>query len=114
VRVGDTLIAFCAAAGPVPSTALAGDDAAGVAISPAQRRVLVALCRPLLAGGAYAAPPGNAQLAEDLYLSVNSIKSHVKALIDAFGLQDVPQGEKRAALVARAVQLGVVTTRDVT
>jgi hypothetical protein len=114
VRVGDTLIAFCAAAGPAPSTALAGDDAAGVEISPAQRRVLVALCRPLLVGGAYVAPPGNAQLAAELYLSVNSIKSHVKALIDAFGLQDVPQGEKRAALVARAVQLGVVTTRDVT
>jgi hypothetical protein len=114
VRVGDTLIAFCAPAGAVPSTALAGGDASDVQISPAQRRVLVALCRPLLAGGAYAAPPGNAQLAEELYLSVNSVKTHVRALIDAFGLDDVPQGEKRAALAARAVQLGVVTARDVT
>jgi pSer/pThr/pTyr-binding forkhead associated (FHA) protein len=114
IRVGGTLIGFCAPAASIPSTALGGeDDGTAVRVSPAQRRVLVALCRPLLTGS-YGPPPGNAQLADELFLSVNSVKTHVKALVSAFGLDGVPQSEKRAALVARATQLGIVTERDIT
>jgi pSer/pThr/pTyr-binding forkhead associated (FHA) protein len=111
MRVGGTLIAFCA---PEDYGATSADDShQPLSISPAQRRVLVALCRPALAGKAYAAPPANADVARELFLSVDSVKTHLKALFEAFELDDVPQGQKRATLVERALRLGIVTERDV-
>lgn len=113
IRVGGTLIAFCAPDEPPVGTTSLDDSAQALFISPAQRRVLVALCRPSLAARGYAAPPGNAELAQQLFLSVDSIKTHMKALFEAFGLDDVPQAQKRATLVERALRLGVVTRRDI-
>lgn len=111
VRVGGTLIAYCATedahAGPTSA-----DPGADLSISPAQRRVLVALCQPSLVAGAYTAPPSNAELARALFLAVPSVKTHLQALFDAFELDDVPQSQKRATLVTRALRLGVVTGRD--
>lgn len=111
VRVGGTLIAYCAADERVGTTR-ADDSRASLSISPAQRRVLVALCRPALTGGRFAAPPSNTEVAQELFLSVDSIKTHLRALFDAFELDSVPQGRKRATLVERALRLGVVTDRD--
>ena len=111
VRVGGTVIAFRAPAEEQVATALGGDSGVAV-ISPAQRRVLVALCRRFLEGDRYGAPPSNAELAAELFLSVDSIKTHMKALFDAFGLDGIPAREKRAALVDRAVRSGTVTERD--
>jgi DNA-binding CsgD family transcriptional regulator len=113
IRVGDTLIAFCAPADVQGATALADDASAAVQITPAQRRVLVALCRPVLGGDALAVPLTNQQLAAELYLSVDSIKTHLKALFATFGLDEVPNSQKRSALVERAVRIGAVTARDV-
>jgi pSer/pThr/pTyr-binding forkhead associated (FHA) protein len=113
MRVGGTLIAFCAPE-EVPMGATSADDShQPLSISPAQRRVLVALCRPALGGRAYAAPPSNAELASELFLSVDSVKTHLKALFETFELDDVPQSRKRATLVERALRLGIVTGRDV-
>lgn len=113
VRVGGTLIAFCAPAESSASTVLADRGSGIVAVSPAQRRVLVALCRPYLTDGTLS-PPGNAMLADELYLSVDSIKTHLRALFDAFDLGDATARQKRAALVERAVRLGIVSSRDLT
>jgi pSer/pThr/pTyr-binding forkhead associated (FHA) protein len=114
IRVGDTLIAFCAPGDTQGSTARADLPGTTVLVTPAQRRVLVALCRPALAQGALGVPLTNHQLAEELCLSVDAIKTHLKALIAAFALEALPNSQKRAALVERAVGLGVVTMRDLT
>jgi hypothetical protein len=113
VRVGGTLIAFCWPGDRRGRSTAVEDSWVDLAISPAQRRVLVALCRPSLAAGGYAAPPGNAELAAELFLSVDSVKTHLKALFDAFGLDDVSPSRKRATLVEHALRFGVVTARDV-
>jgi DNA-binding CsgD family transcriptional regulator len=113
VRVGDTLIAYCAPADVQGATALADSASDAVQITPAQRRVLVALCRPVLAGYALAVALTNQQLAAELYLSVDSIKTHLTALFATFGLDEVPNSQKRSALVERAVRIGAVTARDV-
>jgi pSer/pThr/pTyr-binding forkhead associated (FHA) protein len=113
IRVGETRIAFCAPSETSAATARGDDGGSSLHVSPAQRRVLVALCRPQLLGDAYAAAPTNQQLADELFLSVAAVKSHLKALFEAFGLDAVPQIQKRATLVERAVRLGVVTERDV-
>jgi pSer/pThr/pTyr-binding forkhead associated (FHA) protein len=113
VRVGGTLIAFCAPEQAPMGATSADDSHQPLSISPAQRRVLVALCRPALAGSAYAAPPSNGELARELFLSVDSIKTHMKGLFEVFELGDVPPSQKRATLVERALRLGIVTARDV-
>ena len=80
-------------------------------ITDAQRRVLVAVCRPF-AGSAYAAPASTRQVADELFISVDTVKTHLRALFEAFGVEQRPQNQKRAELVRRAFELGVVAPSD--
>lgn len=82
-------------------------------LSDAQRRVLVALCRPYGSGTGFATPATNKDIAEELFLSVEAVKTHLRALGEKLGVADLPQNVKRARLVERAFELGVVTRRDV-
>jgi hypothetical protein len=81
-------------------------------ITDAHRRVLVALCRPYADGDAFASPATNQQIADELFLSVDTVKSHLRALFDKFALGDLPQNRKRAALVERVLTLGIVSERE--
>jgi hypothetical protein len=110
IRVGQTVIAFNGGgAPPVADTALAGGLAAANDITPAQRRVLVALCRPFADGSVYAAPASNQQIADELTLRVESVKMHLRALFMTFGLNELPQNQKRAKLAETALRFGLVT-----
>ncbi|HEY1713525.1 MAG TPA: FHA domain-containing protein [Solirubrobacteraceae bacterium] len=82
---------------------------APVDLSVRQREVLTALCRPLMGSNPFAAPASNRQIAEELFLSVPAVKLHLRALFDKFGVEELPQNEKRLALVGRARASGVVT-----
>ena len=73
--------------------------------------MLVALCRPFKVAG-YASPAGNRQIADELIVSVDAVKARLKELFHAFGIADLPQNEKRAALAIEALRRGVVTRRD--
>ena len=90
IRVGRTSVTFIAPSQPEFQSTAPAVGELGPPVSVAQRRVLVALCRPL-ASGPLAAPASNAQLAEELSLSVDTIKSHLHALFEAFGLDHVTQ-----------------------
>ena len=111
-RVGATAIAFRHPLARGSGTTRAQQPATAVSVTPAQRRVLIALCRPYKGGANFATPATNPQIAEELYLSVAAVKSHLRALTRAFGIDDLPQQEKRQRLVAMALQLGVVKERD--
>jgi pSer/pThr/pTyr-binding forkhead associated (FHA) protein len=76
-------------------------------VSDAQRRVLTALCRPL-AQSSFGVPASNREIAEELVIGVETVKTHMSALFEAFGLTDLPQHQKRATLAHRALELGVV------
>jgi pSer/pThr/pTyr-binding forkhead associated (FHA) protein len=89
-----------------PTVAAAGGGAVPD-LTPAQRRVLEALCRPYKESE-FATPATNQQIAEELFLSVDAIKAHLRALFGAFGVEDLPQNQKRSVLAMRALQLGVV------
>jgi hypothetical protein len=41
-------------------------------------------------------------------VSVESVRTHLRALFQSFGLEDLPQNQKRAALADRAMRLGLV------
>jgi DNA-binding CsgD family transcriptional regulator len=113
IRIGQTLVLFRnPAAGGAKSTALSGDALTAAGVSPAQKRVLIALCRPFKEGAAFATPATNQQIADELTLSVDAVKTHLRALFEKFGVEALPQNQKRVALVERALQSGLVTERE--
>ena len=84
---------------------------AAVNLTPTQRRILVALCRPVR-DSAFATPLTNKEIADEVSLSVDAVKAHLRTLFDRFGLEDLPQNQKRARLAALALLQGIVTQRD--
>jgi pSer/pThr/pTyr-binding forkhead associated (FHA) protein len=81
-------------------------------LSDAQRRVLIELCRPFKGATGYVTPATNQQVATELFLSVDAVKTHLRALFSKFGIEDLPQNQKRIRLVELALKSGVVTPRD--
>jgi pSer/pThr/pTyr-binding forkhead associated (FHA) protein len=81
-------------------------------LSATQRRVLLALCRPYRDGGAYARPATNRQIAGEVFLSVDAVKGHLRALFARFHLDELPQNEKRLRLVERALESGAVSRHE--
>jgi pSer/pThr/pTyr-binding forkhead associated (FHA) protein len=75
-----------------------------------QRKVLLELCRPALERGGGAA--SNREIAGALFVSVETVKTHMRALFDAFEVGDVPQYHKRTELVRRALETGLVSIHD--
>jgi hypothetical protein len=111
VRCGDTVLVFRAPLAASDRTVPAG-QAPPPAISAAQRRVLVALCRPFRDGGAFATPASNQQIADELVVSTEAVKTHVRALFHRLGVEDLPQHHKRVRLAELAFQRGLVSPRD--
>jgi FHA domain len=107
IRIGGTLLVFVGAQAAARTTATTRRGAPPE-LSPAQRRVLVALCAPAL-DSPYAAPAANREIAAQLFLSVETVKSHLHALFELFEVGDTPPSRKRAELVRRAFELGVIT-----
>jgi hypothetical protein len=111
IGVGDTVLGFRdPERQPVVAT-VATPSVAAPEVSGAQRRVLIALCRPLLEGER-PLPATNDEIARELVLSLAAIKSHMRALFERFGLEQLPQNEKRVALADRALSGGVVRASD--
>jgi pSer/pThr/pTyr-binding forkhead associated (FHA) protein len=111
IAVGDTLLGF---RDPGPEQVLATvsvPTAATPAVTDAQRRVLVALCRPL-AGDQPAAPATNEQIASELVLSLSAVKGHLRVLFGRFGLEEAPQNQKRLLLAERALATSTVRAAD--
>ena len=96
------------------STAAAGRKGSPPELSPAQRRVLVALCRPFRDGASFATPATNQQIADELHLSVPAVKTHLRALCQRFGVAGLPQNEKRVALVKAALDRAAISPSDLT
>jgi pSer/pThr/pTyr-binding forkhead associated (FHA) protein len=113
IRVGGAALRF---SDPFASatTAMTVPDRQVAAAPPsdAQRRVLVALCRPLAADETGATPATNREIAEELYLSLDAVKTHLRALFEKFEIGEEAQNRKRALLARRALDSGVVSRRE--
>jgi hypothetical protein len=113
ISVGGTLVVFrCPAGGSAsrPTVSAVGPHI-GELLTPAQRRVLIALCNPFKESR-YGPPATNQRIADELVLSVDTVKGTLRALFEAFGIDDLPQNEKRASLALHALRTGVVGPRD--
>ena len=84
---------------PGVSTAQAPSNAAAAMLSETQRKVLIALCRPVNDSTA-ATPATNRQIADEIFLSVDAVKAHLRVLFDRFGVGELPQNEKKRARLA--------------
>ena len=113
VRFGATTMIFRSPqTDDAQGTAVASQIPTAVALSTTQRRVLVALCRPYKDGTAFATPATNQQIADELFLSVDAVKTHLRVLFAKFGVEQLPQNQKRIRLVERAFYAGLISERD--
>ena len=113
IGIGETELSYHEpAATDVGETALGGEVAFDADLSKMQRRVLAELCRPLRDQGPYASPATNQEIAAAVFLSEVAVKSHLRTLFAKFGLADLPQNRKRAALAEAALRSGALADRD--
>jgi FHA domain len=112
LRFGRTQVTFRRPGARPAETVIASAPSASALITPAQRNVLAALCRPYKDQDNFATPATNREIAAELFISLDAVKSHMRALFDAFGIGDLPQNRKRAALAERALQSGLIQRRE--
>jgi pSer/pThr/pTyr-binding forkhead associated (FHA) protein len=108
LTVGRTLVAFRIPGKGKRSRKASVVKSSAPKLSPTQRRVLEALCRPYTESE-FAVPASNQAIGEELFLSSDAVKAHLRALITVFGLETLPSSQQRTALAKRAMQLGVAT-----
>jgi pSer/pThr/pTyr-binding forkhead associated (FHA) protein/DNA-binding CsgD family transcriptional regulator len=112
LRFGHTTALFRSPVATAEETAAASDGPEPATLTPAERRVLVALCRPFAMPEAAAAPATNREIALELTLSLDGVKKHMRALFEKLAIEPLPQNRKRAELARRALSSGLVTMRD--
>ena len=112
LRIGTQIVIFRA---PLPATideTVASRELPQVELTETQRRILGALCRPFKDGSPYATPATNREIAEQVFLSVDAVKGHLRVLFEKFEIGDLPQNQKRVRLVELAVRAGLISFRD--
>ena len=110
VQIGRTLLVFRRPGeDAVPATRAGAGDAPD--LTPAQRAVLLALARPLR-DDPHAGPATNRQIADELVLSLDAVKSHLRELFRRFEVDGLPQNHKRARLVADAFERGAISPAE--
>jgi pSer/pThr/pTyr-binding forkhead associated (FHA) protein len=110
IQLGNTLLVFLA-----PRTLMSAATSAAVNTGPTledlsdtQRRVLIALCRPLLADDATPATAANKQIAAECFLAEDTIKMTLRKLYEKFGFEQLGSSQKRQALADMAIRRGLV------
>jgi pSer/pThr/pTyr-binding forkhead associated (FHA) protein len=107
IAVGNSVLAFADPAGRAAPPTEPTRRGARPLLSPAQQRVLDALCRPCL-HSPVAAPASNREIAEQLTIGIETVKTHLHVLYELFAIGDVPQYRKRMELVRRALECDAV------
>jgi hypothetical protein len=112
LRFGGTCVLYRAPEFEAGRTVTIAASSAQIELSPAQRRVLVALCRPYRDAGDFATPASNREIADELVLSIEAVKTQLRALFDKFGVEPLARDMKRTRLVQRAFETGAISRRD--
>ena len=92
------------------STARASEET-WAPMSARDRDVLRALCRPLVDDSS-AMPASNEAIAEEVTLSVDSVKARLRVQYERYGMVDLRQGEKRTRLARLLLSNGTFKPHD--
>lgn len=113
LRFGRTVVEYrCPSEGSTAMTSAAPEMPTVESLSETQRKILLALCRPYKAGRDFATPASNNEIAAEVFLSVDAVKTHLRTLFNRFEIGNLPQNQKRTRLVECAFQWGLVAERD--
>jgi DNA-binding CsgD family transcriptional regulator len=107
ITIGRTLLIFRAGARLDGRTTSVTSDGEPPKLSAAQLRVLGSLCGAGV-DGEFGAVRSNKEIADELFLGVETVKSHLRVMFELFGVGDLPQNRKRSELARRAIEMGVV------
>jgi pSer/pThr/pTyr-binding forkhead associated (FHA) protein len=114
LQLGHTAIVFRAAGAAARAQTVDVGTPAPARLSDTQRQVLLALCRPYVSGSRFALPATNHDIAAEVGLGVDAVKAHLRVLFEKFGIEQLPQNQKRGRLAELAFQSGVIAERDLT
>ena len=113
LRFGTTVVAFIQPGERESEATVSGHEPTpGSDLTEQQRRVLLALARPFKDPAGLATPATNKEIADEVFLSVDAVKGHLRVLFQKFGVQDLPQNQKRAQLVWRAFRSGTISATN--
>lgn len=114
ILVGGTVLTYCCPTQATGQQTVVGDAGPVAArLTGPQRSVLLALCRPYAWGKPYATPATNQQIADELSLSLDAVKTHLRTLFHKFGIDGLPQNTKRTRLVEIAMEHGIIAENEV-
>ena len=82
-------------------------------VTPAEFKVLLQLCQPLLLGSAFTQPASVREIADTLVVSPAAVKQHLSHLYDKFGMIDESGTARRVRLANEALARGAVTIADI-
>ncbi|MFZ0387926.1 MAG: FHA domain-containing protein [Solirubrobacteraceae bacterium] len=113
IRCGCTRLRFSTAGARPHERTAPGTDAVPVTLTDTQRRLLVALCRPLVNGDPFALPTSNQAISDEIHLSIGGVKAHLRTLFRKLDVDDdLAHNHKRLRLAERAVESGVINVRE--
>jgi pSer/pThr/pTyr-binding forkhead associated (FHA) protein len=112
LELGGTVVRFRSPAEVAETRTRTRAGVVAPSIPEGQQRVLLALARPFKDGGDFATPATNQEIADELFLSVDAVKAHLRQLYGRFGIESLPQNRKRAALVDLAFRSGTISRLD--
>jgi pSer/pThr/pTyr-binding forkhead associated (FHA) protein len=114
LHLGHTAIVFRDPAVAARAQTISTSAVGSASLSATQHQVLVALSRPYLTSSTFALPATNQDIGDEIGLGVDAVKAHLRVLFQKFGIQHLPQNQKRGRLVELAMQGGAVSERDLT
>jgi pSer/pThr/pTyr-binding forkhead associated (FHA) protein len=109
IRVGQTRLVFrdpLTAAGAVTEA-----EEGPPGLTPRERDVLVALCRPLLARDMFTEPASTRAIADELVITQAAVKQHLANLFDKFGVS-AADAHRRSRLANEALRRGAVSLTE--
>jgi pSer/pThr/pTyr-binding forkhead associated (FHA) protein len=109
IRVGETLLVFRTQQRAAASTQAADPPPD---LTPRERDVLRALCRPLASGDVFTEPASLARIAAELFVTDEAVKQHLRNLYAKFGLHDHADRRRRVQLANEALRRGAITLGD--